>query len=562
MLGRILSAAALAFFFPVGLSHAGVKDQVVYIEVLDGKKTVSKGSGFLIGDNGVIVTTRNVVEKGLEPNTSIRVALKSPDASTVPAIMWPCASKDSACLIKINTGNMNQQDFNSFLKLSCRKIKDDEAVEAMGYGPDPKSRALHVEGKVASGLGDGFLYSSSLTIAPGMSGGPVYDKRGWIIGILQSPQRDAGRLSLFIPIFQLHPELEKQNVECPSGGESIHKEALLVYTTSDGDGGLAVPTHDLKSQLELVAKWAAMRGVNAKVKYLFLDKFSSDYFSNGMSDAEIASRFNTEGGREFLKEMSTDRLFIQLARLQNIPGDQTLLQIRQVLIEIEWNGTVAKPSLTKLDGYPDSTDRGRYADTTYNEAPVSSPGQSNKYDWQFIARALSLALKDKDARLFANNKLAIPCPIFDGEESMLNWLLSIPEGLESESGKAWTSHPLNKYQIDRVNQQACADLYRNDATQETSAWKRYQHFKDKLFRQRMLTLPFIAIETDLEPDQQEEKKYSLRAWIRLPADKSFKLYENVDYAAELRNSKALSKALYAAVLKEARMKYDLIKPKP
>jgi serine protease Do len=212
---QIFPGVLIALVFSAGHLHA--RDEVVHIQVKSGANVLSQGSGFLVGGDGFIVTARHVVESGSAANTEIGVALKSRDAHRVPATIFNCGPPSGipdGCLIKINSGNVSESDSKNFSKLGCRAIVVGEAVHAAGYSADPQGTVLQVEGKVVGGVGGGFLYPSSLTIAPGMSGGPVYDKDDRIIGLLKGAQMGAAHMSFFTPLSQIKATLLSLPVEC------------------------------------------------------------------------------------------------------------------------------------------------------------------------------------------------------------------------------------------------------------------------------------------------------------------------------------------------------------
>lgn len=173
--------AALLFFaclaaaaFSLAASQSSSQPRVVRAEAVV-KIALPKGhgSGFHIGD-GYIVTANHVVAN----QTDVKV-LDSQGGEQSAELLWQNADRDLA-LLKVDDASALDTD-----RLSCRHPKIGEAVIAKGspLKTDFVSFWGHISG-VARTIGPWkHAMIVDITGAPGISGGPVYDSRGRVIGV-------------------------------------------------------------------------------------------------------------------------------------------------------------------------------------------------------------------------------------------------------------------------------------------------------------------------------------------------------------------------------------------
>ena len=173
MLKRIMACAA-ALVVAVGVSscsvhpdHTPPETSVVKVELPNGH-----GSGVHIG-HGYIVTAAHVV--GKETKVKLRSEGGKPIEGTV---LWSNAAYDVALI---------QTDASAFgsAKLSCGEAKRGDTITAMGnpLGIEFVSSTGKIAGKprkVGPWLS---VFVTDMTIVMGMSGGPVFNEDGQVIGI-------------------------------------------------------------------------------------------------------------------------------------------------------------------------------------------------------------------------------------------------------------------------------------------------------------------------------------------------------------------------------------------
>jgi S1-C subfamily serine protease len=148
--------------------------------VLDASPTVlvkvdgGHGSGVHIG-NGYIVTAAHVV--GDSPGAVVK---DDTDTSQIGTVLWVNKAYDLA-LIRIDRPEMRSAP------LVCKpRLTVGDELQAVG---NPLSlQFIHTWGRVASYVAERGPWKSSviadMAVAPGMSGGPVFDRSGGVVGIV------------------------------------------------------------------------------------------------------------------------------------------------------------------------------------------------------------------------------------------------------------------------------------------------------------------------------------------------------------------------------------------
>lgn len=135
--------------------------------------TTGHGSGVHIG-RGYILTAAHVVDA--EPMVKIRDTLNR----TVPgAVLWVNKAYDLA-LVLIDKPVMDATPLNCAVR---PKVGD----EISAIGNPMNLLFVHTWGRVAAPVQERMLWKAAfigdLTIAPGMSGGPIFDRAGNLIGL-------------------------------------------------------------------------------------------------------------------------------------------------------------------------------------------------------------------------------------------------------------------------------------------------------------------------------------------------------------------------------------------
>lgn len=208
----------------VGISKIKNKGNTIFLE--DGSSSLGLGTGFIVTEDGYIVTNQHVAG---EKNSTCYVTLED-GRNFKGSVVWADVDMDLS-VVKINTSNL------SYLELgNSTNIKIAQTVYAIG-NPIGYEFQRTVTSGIISGLDrtikieedDRNYYMEDLiqtdaTINPGNSGGPLIDSNGKVLGINSVKITSAEGIGFAIPINIIKPIIEK----CKSKGE-VNTATLGVY---------------------------------------------------------------------------------------------------------------------------------------------------------------------------------------------------------------------------------------------------------------------------------------------------------------------------------------------
>jgi S1-C subfamily serine protease len=222
-----------------GLDVAGLYEStrsgVVFVEARGSGPGGSSGSGFLVDDQGSIVTNQHVVDNAEEVDVRF-----GEDGDPVNAKVAGTDASTDLALLKIDPSDADGKP----LRLgSSDQVRVGEPVIAIG---SPFGLRGTVTAGIVSGMGreiqspNGFtiddVVQTDAAINPGNSGGPLIDERGRVIGVnaqIASSSRSNSGVGFAIPIDtakDVIPELR-------SSGEV--KRAYLGVSTAEVDSEIA-----------------------------------------------------------------------------------------------------------------------------------------------------------------------------------------------------------------------------------------------------------------------------------------------------------------------------------
>lgn len=201
----------------VGISRIADKGTTIFLQ--DGASNLGLGTGFIVSNDGYIVTNQHVSG---EKNSTCYVTLES-GKTYKASVVWTDVDLDLS-IIKINVNNLD------YLTLGdSDKIKIAEQVYAIG-NPIGFEFQRTVTSGIISGLNrtikieeDGKtsymedLIQTDATINPGNSGGPLINKNGEVLGINSVKITSAEGIGFAIPINIIKPIIE----QLVSNGEYI-----------------------------------------------------------------------------------------------------------------------------------------------------------------------------------------------------------------------------------------------------------------------------------------------------------------------------------------------------
>lgn len=193
----------------VGISKIKNKGSTIFLE--DGTKSLGLGTGFIVSDNGYIVTNQHVSG---EKNSTCYVTLE--DGRNYKAnVIWSDIDMDLS-VIKINADNLSYLTFGD-----SDQIKIAQPVYAIG-NPIGYEFQRTVTSGIISGLDRTIkleennknyymedLIQTDATINPGNSGGPLIDEDGNVLGVNSIKITSAEGIGFAIPINIIKPIVEK-----------------------------------------------------------------------------------------------------------------------------------------------------------------------------------------------------------------------------------------------------------------------------------------------------------------------------------------------------------------
>jgi S1-C subfamily serine protease len=158
-------------------THSSV---VVVLIVDKDSNPIGQGSGFIVGKNRV-VTNHHVIKYA----ATVFVFFADGASEEAEGILADSVARDLTILV-VQTGS------RSPLKLGDElAVRQGESVYAIGA---PRGLELSITNGIVSGfrnLDDQFLLQTTAAIAPGSSGGPLFDSSGRVIGVTTSGLTDS-----------------------------------------------------------------------------------------------------------------------------------------------------------------------------------------------------------------------------------------------------------------------------------------------------------------------------------------------------------------------------------
>ena len=223
----------------VGISKIANKGTTIFLQ--DGASNLGLGTGFIVSNDGYIVTNQHVSG---EKNSTCYVTLEN-GKNYKASVVWSDTDLDLS-IIKINVKNLD------YLHLGdSDKIKVAEQVYAIG-NPIGFEFQRTVTSGIISGLNRTIkieednktsymedLIQTDATINPGNSGGPLININGEVLGINSVKITSAEGIGFAIPINIIKPIIEKltSTGECitPSLGVFAYDKNIVPYINQELD---------------------------------------------------------------------------------------------------------------------------------------------------------------------------------------------------------------------------------------------------------------------------------------------------------------------------------------
>ncbi len=188
------------------------QSSTAFIQVVSsGGNIVDVGSGVLITADGWVLTAHHVIEHAkTDPNspTSDQIKVSFVTQNDLrPALLFGCDTfKADMCLLYVNPGDL-PAGITPAGSPRCQMLAATDPVTAVGFSGGRKVKSGNVSADVPNAL---FKTEMSAPIVPGMSGGPVFDSGGRLVGIAYG----ASNASFFTPIQFGRLLLQAAGVDC------------------------------------------------------------------------------------------------------------------------------------------------------------------------------------------------------------------------------------------------------------------------------------------------------------------------------------------------------------
>ncbi|WP_371171207.1 trypsin-like peptidase domain-containing protein [Aliiroseovarius sp. 2305UL8-7] len=175
------------------------------------------GSGFLVSDQGVVLTAKHVIES-LVTGERIIGSISSKSTFPVPIdetdIQCAMANRD-ACAVRIPSGAI-PPSVDQVFDVECTDLPLDTKLRALGFvgGGDQFGGVIQPRGEVVGAAMRAGLIPTDLDLVPTMSGGPVLNDRGNVVAIVKGADSTSDNLTFVTPITSIKPILESLNVQC------------------------------------------------------------------------------------------------------------------------------------------------------------------------------------------------------------------------------------------------------------------------------------------------------------------------------------------------------------
>lgn len=176
-------------------------------KVPEGATFTSGGTGFLVDGKGYLVTNAHVLK-----NATATVVINSKGEAFKAEILLKDDAKDLAIL------KIKDSDFKNVKNLPYGIAKNaaplGEEIYTLGY---PRNEIVYNFGHLSAKTGykgDSLSYQIQMSANPGNSGGPVFNRKGEVIGIINSRQTEGVGISFAITsknIYNLLQEVKKSD---------------------------------------------------------------------------------------------------------------------------------------------------------------------------------------------------------------------------------------------------------------------------------------------------------------------------------------------------------------
>ena len=197
------------------------KESIVYVLALSDTSSarLALGSGFLLDTSGNIMTAKHVVEKAEGADIYVSISSKSAQPISIDSGDIDCSENQDLCFLRVSPDAPAVRAVESFLKLGCYIPIEGESLIAAGFfaGDAKITGVVTPRGHVIGDRITGGLLPTDIAAESGMSGGPVFDSRGTVIGIVKGGSE---QFSYVQPLQLARASLQNRNIPCLEAPET------------------------------------------------------------------------------------------------------------------------------------------------------------------------------------------------------------------------------------------------------------------------------------------------------------------------------------------------------
>lgn len=148
----------------------GAQNSVVQIRAVASDGTAAYGTGFVVTEGGIVVTSADIV-------ASVGVFEVSRFGDTSPAeLLFKGAEPGSLAILQTKLRGRK-------LRIASHEPNVKDQVSAIGWESTPEPHLSSIVGSIVDIVGNKIYYSRSDEGRPGFSGGPVINEQGEVIGV-------------------------------------------------------------------------------------------------------------------------------------------------------------------------------------------------------------------------------------------------------------------------------------------------------------------------------------------------------------------------------------------
>ena len=193
------------------------KRPVVFVwnEDATSKQRSPLGSGFILGPNGDILTAKHVATDWVEgQRLVVSIATKEQPPVSVDMNDIECHPTLDFCFLRINADVISERNLTEFYPLRCGLPMEGEPIITAGFyaGAEANTGVVTPRGFVTGQMISGGLLPTDVAMEPGMSGGPVFDGTGAVVGLVKGGSEQFG---YFQPLQRARSFLESRGYDCP-----------------------------------------------------------------------------------------------------------------------------------------------------------------------------------------------------------------------------------------------------------------------------------------------------------------------------------------------------------